>query len=470
VQLSFSALNMEKNELIDLVPDSLTNSQMGVLYNALKRLREKDEDYSLTDVMDAVSNEDSTAKWNLLNSLEQLERSGLFTEDPVDLEDLVSEGEATVINLKAVEPEAAEMTMYMLASRLFELRKKNEVPPFLMVIEEAHNFVPERNFGKAVCSDILRTVASEGRKFGLGLGVVSQRPARVDKNILSQCNTQMIMRVTNPNDLNAISRSFEGVTSEVKDFITSLPPGVGLLLGKEYPVMTDIRTRKSRHGGETKELSRGNDGEEQVETSPQGEVGESPENPEPGTGGEPGRNSREKTVERFKPSLDFREVENKAGEATVAYYPVYLVETKSKMVAVDAVEGGLKGVEHVEGLKSDVLEILKRGERSRGDLLETLDSSLGRLGSELRELENQGAVEEEGNVYTYTGFPGFQRETETVELDRFETLIDAELGEEEAARVAAEETGEEPGSVEKVYYPYYKAGDQVFDAVRSEEI
>ncbi|MDY6773860.1 MAG: ATPase, partial [Candidatus Nanohaloarchaea archaeon] len=77
----------------------------------------------------------------------------------------------------------------------------------------------------------------------------------MDKNVLSQCNTQFILRVTNPNDLNAISRSFEGVTSEVKDFITSLPPGTGLLLGKEYPVMTDVRTRRSSHGGEAKELS-----------------------------------------------------------------------------------------------------------------------------------------------------------------------------------------------------------------------
>ncbi|MFB6147319.1 MAG: ATP-binding protein, partial [Candidatus Nanohaloarchaea archaeon] len=249
--LSFSSVNMEKNELMEVIPDSLTNSQMGVLYNALKRLRDKDEDYNLNDIMDAVSQEDSTAKWNLLNSLEQVERSGLFSDDPVDLEELVEPGRATVINLKAVEPEEAEITMYMLSQKLFDLRKRDRVPPFLMVIEEAHNFAPEKGFGQAQSNEILRKIASEGRKFGLGLGVISQRPARIDKNVLSQCNTQFILRVTNPNDLKAISKSFEGVTSEVEDMIKSLPPGVAFVLGKDYPVMTDVRTRKSKHGGET---------------------------------------------------------------------------------------------------------------------------------------------------------------------------------------------------------------------------
>jgi len=180
--------------------------------------------------MDAVSQEESSAKWNLLNSLEQIDDSGILSETPLDLTKLLEPGEASVVNLRAVEPETAEMTMFMLAKRLFDLRKKNQIPPFIMVIEEAHNFAPEKGFGKALSSDILRKIASEGRKFGLGIGVISQRPARIDKNVLSQCNTQFILRVTNPNDLKAISKSFEGITSEVESMIKSLPPGVSFVL------------------------------------------------------------------------------------------------------------------------------------------------------------------------------------------------------------------------------------------------
>ncbi|PSH02097.1 MAG: hypothetical protein BRC26_02295, partial [Nanohaloarchaea archaeon QH_8_44_6] len=97
--ITFSALNMQKKELLEVIPDSLTNSQMGVLYNALKRLRDKDEDYNLTDIMDAVSQEESSAKWNLLNSLEQIDESGLFSESPVNLKNLLKKGQASVVNL-----------------------------------------------------------------------------------------------------------------------------------------------------------------------------------------------------------------------------------------------------------------------------------------------------------------------------------------------------------------------------------
>jgi len=125
------------------------------------------------------------------------------------------------------------------------------VPPCMLVLEEAHNFCPEKGFGGTVSSDILRTIASEGRKFGLGLMVVSQRPARVDKNILSQCNTQIIMKVTNPNDLQAISKGLEGISSEVVEDIKRLSPGVAMIVSTyiERPVLVDIRVRKSKHGG-----------------------------------------------------------------------------------------------------------------------------------------------------------------------------------------------------------------------------
>jgi len=81
--------------------------------------------------------------------------------------------------------------------------------------------------------------------------VVSQRPARVDKNILSQCNTQIIMKVTNPNDLQAISKGLEGISSEVIDDIKRLSPGVALVVSTyiERPILVDIRVRRSKHGG-----------------------------------------------------------------------------------------------------------------------------------------------------------------------------------------------------------------------------
>jgi len=119
-----------------------------------------------------------------------------------------------------------------------------------MVVEEAHNFCPERGFGEAKSSRILRAVASEGRKFGLGMAIVSQRPSRVDKSVLSQCTSQMALQVTNPSDLKAIAASFEGINAETEREIKNLPIGKALLIGaSDYPLFVDVRVRKSQHGG-----------------------------------------------------------------------------------------------------------------------------------------------------------------------------------------------------------------------------
>ncbi len=422
--LSFSSVNMEKKELLNVIPDNLTNSQMGVLYNALKRLRDKEDDYTLTGLMDAVSQEDSTAKWNLLNSMEQLDESGLFTEDPVDLEELLTPGEATVINLKAVEPETAEMTMFMLAKRMFELRKKNLIPPFIMVIEEAHNFAPEKGFGKALSNDILRKIASEGRKFGLGLGVISQRPARIDKNVLSQCNTQFILRVTNPNDLKAISKSFEGITSEVESMIKSLPPGVCFILGNDYPVMTDVRTRKSKHGGTT-------------QTSETYE-------------------EKEK-IKMFKPKRSKEEVETEKGHKfDVAYYPLYMVEDGEKKLLIDAVNGEVKAEEKKISEEEEEIVSMIRDGMDKQEIVEEREDSISKVASVIDKLRAKGKVKDK-------------------ELVVEDSYFDQELVEE---RVDAEKLIEKQKDEESlgypdpklVYYPYYSKGDEVYDPILRKEI
>ncbi|MFT4892357.1 MAG: DNA helicase HerA-like ATPase/DNA-binding MarR family transcriptional regulator [Candidatus Nanohaloarchaea archaeon] len=422
--LSFSSVNMEKKELLDVIPDSLTNSQMGVLYNALKRLRDKDEDYTLNDIMDEVSNEDSTAKWNLLNSLEQLERSGLFSEDAIDLEDLLEPGEATIINLKAVEPESAEMTMFMLAKRMFQLRKENRVPPFIMVIEEAHNFAPEKGFEQALSNKILRKIASEGRKFGLGIGVISQRPARIDKNVLSQANTQFILRVTNPNDLKAISKSFEGITSEVESMIKSLPPGVTFALGNEYPVMTDVRTRKSKHGGTT-------------QTSE-------------------GYKEKQK-IRLFRPQREVKEIETEKGEKhDVTYYPLYLHETDEKKTLYDAVSGEKKAeVSKVSGKEKKVLDHIEQ-DRNKSEIMEELDITLSKVTSIVGSLRKKGRVKDE-------------------KLETEESIFEKSLAEErveEEKLIDREKSPEELGieGAELVYYPYYSSGEDVYDPVLGREV
>ncbi len=249
-------------EIMQILPAKLPANQKALLYSAVKKL--DSHEYSLSDVMDEISKSKSQAKWSLLSSLEFLVKTNMFSTKPTEPEELVQDGMISIVDLKEARPEIQQMVCMKLAEELFSARKRGKIPPFLFVVEEAHNFCPERGFGEVASSKILRTIASEGRKFGMGMMVVSQRPARVDKNVLSQCNTQIILKVTNPNDLNAISESVEGMGIGVKEEIRDLPVGVAMIVGiTDQPLIVDIRIRRSEHGGDNVKMQQRFVGEEE---------------------------------------------------------------------------------------------------------------------------------------------------------------------------------------------------------------
>ncbi|MDW7726713.1 MAG: ATP-binding protein [Candidatus Methanoperedens sp.] len=243
--------NLGTKDIRQLFPDERAQNQSGILFEAISKLKEERDTYTIDDIIYEVGQDKSKVKWNVINMLESLNETGILSDNATTVYELVREGHASIIDMKGVNPDLQQMIVARLCSDLFEARKLNEVPPCMLVIEEAHNYCPEKGFDKTVSTDILRTIASEGRKFGLGLMVVSQRPARVDKNILSQCNTQIIMKVTNPNDLKAISKGLENMSSNVEEDIKRLSPGVAMIVSNyiERPIHVDIRSRKSKHGG-----------------------------------------------------------------------------------------------------------------------------------------------------------------------------------------------------------------------------
>lgn len=240
---------MDATDVAQVLPTKMSPVQKGLLYAAIKNLQGRE--YSIRDIVDEVSASPQPSKWGLVSALEVLEGMKVFTPNPTKPEEIVKKDMISVMNLKEGKPELQQMVVMQLAHKLFEARKAGRIPEFLFVIEEAHNFCPERGFGEVPSSRILRTIASEGRKFGMGLCVISQRPARIDKNVLSQCNTQIILKVTNPNDINAIMESVEGVSSGFKEELKDLPIGVAMVVGvTEQPMLVDIRVRRSMHGGD----------------------------------------------------------------------------------------------------------------------------------------------------------------------------------------------------------------------------
>jgi DNA helicase HerA-like ATPase len=242
---------MTQQELVQMIPTKLTGTQIGILYAALRNI----EQISFDNVIASLNAEESNAKWGLINILEHLRTYNIFSNDPTPYDEIVAPGVCSIINLRGIPPEIQSILVFKLTKDLFELRKRGAVPPFFLVIEEAHNFCPERSYGETTASKTIRQIASEGRKFGLGLCVISQRPARIDKSVVSQCTTQVILKVTNPNDLKAISASVEGLTAESEKEIANLPIGTALVTGiVEVPLLINVRPRRTLHGGHSVDI------------------------------------------------------------------------------------------------------------------------------------------------------------------------------------------------------------------------
>ncbi|MFC1690905.1 ATP-binding protein [Nanoarchaeota archaeon] len=244
--IKLNSTNLNTDELIHLLPAKLNSNQINLLYTALRYLKKP----TFEELINELEMIDGNAKWSLINIIDYLKKLDLFSSASTDIKELVQTGKCSIINLKGFNPELQEIIAYKLMNDIFAERKKGTIPPLLMIVEEAHNFCPERSFGEAKSSKILRTIASEGRKFGLGLCIVSQRPSRVDKSVLSQCSTQIILKITNPNDLKAITSSVEGITSESAEEIINLPIGNAMMTGiVDIPLFVNIRPRKTKHGG-----------------------------------------------------------------------------------------------------------------------------------------------------------------------------------------------------------------------------
>jgi DNA helicase HerA-like ATPase len=252
--LSFTLGNIEARELLALTNIKNVRTYLTSLRKAIELVRGAKKEYTLKDIIHILEADEENQNSALIGELEYLNEVNIFATKGTRIDELVVKGKTTIINLKGTPPDIQDLIVSRICGALFELRKVDKVPPMMLVVEEAHNYCPQQ--GTVSSNKILRAIASEGRKFGLGLTIITQRAAKVDKNVLSQCNTQMILKVTNPNDLKAITQSVEGLTSGTADEIQRLPIGVSLVMGGnvQMPLLVEVRPRESKHGGESVEI------------------------------------------------------------------------------------------------------------------------------------------------------------------------------------------------------------------------
>lgn len=161
----------------------------------------------------------------------------------------------SIIDLSLLPSDVTSIVTAVIARMVFEaqqryLKLNKECLPTVLVMEEAHYFVKrynedaENTSPTSQCCKVFEKIAREGRKFGLGLVLSSQRPSELSPTVLSQCNSFLLHRITNDRDQELIHRLLPDNMRGILREMPSLPSQYAVLLGwaSELPVMVKMRT------------------------------------------------------------------------------------------------------------------------------------------------------------------------------------------------------------------------------------
>ena len=167
--------------------------------------------------------------------------------------DAAADGCVSVVDLSLVPTEVVHVVTAVIARMTFEALQRyvklNEATfPTVLVMEEAHTFIKrykedvDNQDAATVCCQVFERIAREGRKFGLGLVLSSQRPSELSPTVLSQCNTYLLHRISNDRDQQLVHRLVPESQRGLLRELPSLPSQCAILLGwaAELPVLVKI--------------------------------------------------------------------------------------------------------------------------------------------------------------------------------------------------------------------------------------
>lgn len=154
----------------------------------------------------------------------------------------------TVYDLSYLPSETVGTVVATISRIIFQthfLSKRRESVPTLIVYEEAHNYISHKGRGAyGDARESAERIAKEGRKFGIGVCVVSQRPSELSETLLSQCNTFLCMRLANSVDKNHILSLLPDSMSNMIDILPILPRGHVLAVGQATKMPIRIAVTK----------------------------------------------------------------------------------------------------------------------------------------------------------------------------------------------------------------------------------
>lgn len=188
-----------------------------------------------------------------LKRMEDINRqiAGVAEPLPSDRTELVRYDGISIVSLAGYTSDYQATIYRLIAENILAARVSGKLKlPVMMVLEEAHNFAPGRADTPAekAAVEVTRQIAQEGRKFQVGMILISQRPGRLDETALSMCNSYVIMKMINPADQNFVRKVVESLGEDDARMLPDLDKGEAILSGEfiSFPVLVKIKPPISR--------------------------------------------------------------------------------------------------------------------------------------------------------------------------------------------------------------------------------
>ena len=260
-EICFSDLDLDEIRLISGIGKSYTNIISGV-EKAIEYLKAEKTVFQPEDLLEKLGDADSwkdkpsvTANTiagakSAQKYIKRIARMKVFTGGSTAIDKMLRPKHLSVVDLSGLSDEVSDYITYRILSDIYDKVSSSEFEyPVFVFLEEAHRFIPIE--GHTDSGPIIKKIAAEGRKFGVFLIVITQRPSKIHPDALSQCNSQIIMRMTNPEDQRAIAESSERLGQTLLEDLPGLNTGEAVIVGEmtRAPVMVRVKKRRTREGG-----------------------------------------------------------------------------------------------------------------------------------------------------------------------------------------------------------------------------
>ena len=208
---------------IQMVSNARGELEPGPLYGAFDRF------------MIRFDSKVSDPRYKFMFAPEMYEKNESLTQLLKDYLSIDTGKKMAIVDLSGVPSEAVGVVVAVVSRMVFEFNLWNPERdrfPVLLVLEEAHNYVPNRQDSRFTAArSAIERITKEGRKYGIGTVVVSQRPKELSETVLSQCNNFVAMRLTNPDDQDYVRRLVPDSLSGLMSMLPALRTGEALILG-----------------------------------------------------------------------------------------------------------------------------------------------------------------------------------------------------------------------------------------------